>query len=123
LDGNTDPNLRTFLVYVPTLGAKAEHIPDAVELVTDGNATHYWEESGIVGRLFEKTLSIEGTYAWDVWLVYKPGARWDDEYPPEPDFAMHQLPLPRDKETMRRLDSKEFARVVDGYLDELSERR
>ncbi len=91
---------------------------DAAALVTGGNATHYWEDSGIIARLYETTLNIEGHYAWDVWMVYKPGARWDDEYPPEPDFAMHQLSrLTLGK--MKRLDSEEFAAVVHDYLSEL----
>ena len=103
---------------MPTLGATAEHVPDAAALVTGGTAKHYWEETGIIGKLYEKTLEIDGHYAWDVWMVYKPGARWDEEYPPKPDFAMHQLSrLPMGK--MERLDSKRFAEVVAGYLREL----
>ena len=110
--------LRTLIPHVPTLGATADHVSDAAELVTGGNATHYWEETGIIGQLYEKTLETDGRYAWDVWMVYKPGARWDEEYPPKPDFAMHQLsrvPIG----TMERLDSKKFAEVVASYLDEI----
>ena len=93
-------------------------MPEAANLVTGGNSIHYWEDTGIVGKLYEKTLGIEGHYAWDVWLAYKPGARWTEKYPPKPDFAMHQLSrLPLGK--MPRLDSEEFAEVVNGYLSEL----
>lgn len=123
MDRNTNPNLRTLIPHVPTLGASAEHVPEAAALVTGGNATHYWEESGIVGRLYEKTLGIDGIYAWDMWLVYKPGVRWEDEYPPSPDFAMHQIGSRRVSQVMPRLDSKEFARVVEGYLDELGHKQ
>jgi len=28
--------------------------------------------------------------AWDVYLIYGQGSRWEDE-PPKPDFWMHQL--------------------------------
>jgi hypothetical protein len=118
LDGNDNPQLRTLIPHVPTLGAEAKHVLDAAALVTGGNATHYWEDSGIVGRLYERTLGIEGIYAWDVWLVYKPGVRWNGEYPPKPDFAMHQLGS-RVDEVMPRLDSREFAKVVNGYLAEM----
>ncbi len=103
------------------MGAKASHVPDAAALVTGGNATHYWEETGIVGKLYERTLGIDGIYAWDVWMVYKPGARWDGTYPPEPDFAMHQLGSRRVNEVMPRLDSKRFADVVTGYLEPMED--
>ena len=85
-------------------------------MITGGNTTHYWEESGIVGRLFERTLGIDGIYAWDVWLVYRPGVKWEDRYPPKPDFAMHQLGAKKVNEVMPRLDSKVFTSVVTSYL-------
>ena len=104
---------------MPTLGSTEENVPDAAALITGGNATHYWEDSGIVGRLYEKTLGIDGIYAWDVWLAYQPVVRWDCKYPPKPDFAMHQLGSSRVNEVMPRLNSEVFAEVVNGYLAEL----
>lgn len=93
-------------------------MPEAAALVTGGNATHYWEDTGIIGKLYESTLEIDGHYAWDVWMVYKPGVLWEKEYPPKPAFAMHQLSrLPLGK--MPRLDSEAFAEVVNDYLSEL----
>ncbi|MCZ6655995.1 MAG: hypothetical protein O7C67_01750 [Gammaproteobacteria bacterium] len=100
------------------MGASKDDVAEAAALVTGGNATHYWEDSGIVGRLYEKTLGLDGIYAWDVWLVYKPGVRWDAAEPPKPDFAMHQLGR-RVDEIMPRLESKRFAEVVNVYLAEL----
>lgn len=120
LDGNDHPGLRTLIPHVPTLGAAAEHVPDAAALVTGGNATHYWEDSGIVGKLYEQTLAIDGHYAWDVWMVYAPGVNWIGEYPPKPDFAMHQLGR-LNSDDMDRLDSEKFAEVVNGYLDRVGE--
>ncbi len=99
------------------MGATAAHVADAAALVTGGNTTQYWEDSGIIGKLYEKTLGIEGHYAWDVWLVYQPGLRWVGEYPPKPDYAMHQLG-PSVSKVMPRLDSEEFAAVVNSYLSE-----
>ena len=121
LDGNQNPNLRTLVAYVPALNAREEHVPEAAALVTGGNATHYWEDSGILGKLYDKVLGID-TYAWDVWMIYKPGIRWEDTYPPKPDFGMHQLWLAEDSEEWLKLDSEEFAKVVDGYLTELDTR-
>ena len=109
--------------HVPTLGATAEDVPEAAALITGGNATHYWEETGIVGKLYEKTLGIDGIYAWDIWMVYKPGVQWDETYPPKADFAMHQLGSSKVSEVMARLDSERFADVVNGYLEALAEPR
>jgi hypothetical protein len=100
------------------MGATATHVPEAAELVTGGNATHYWEDTGIVGKLYSKTLGIGDVYAWDIWMVYKPGVRWDNTYPPKPDFAMHQLGSSRVNKVMPRLDSQRFAEVVNSYLTE-----
>ena len=105
---------------MPTLRARAKHVADAAALITGGNATHYWEETGIVGKRYEKTLSIR-KYAWDVWFVYKPGVRWEDEYPPKPDFAMQQLRSRRVNKLIPRLDSEKFAEVVNGYLNDMEE--
>ncbi len=117
LDRNDNLGLRTLISHVPTLGAREKHVPEAAALVTGGNARHYWEDTGIVGKLYERTLGIEGHYAWDVWMVYKPGVLWIGKYPPKPDFAMHQLSrLPLGK--MPRLDSDEFAEVVEEYLSD-----
>ena len=104
---------------MPTLGATAEDVAEAAALITGGNATHYWEDSGIVGKLYEKTLGIDGVYAWEVWLVYQPGALWNDTYPPKPDFAMHQLRSSKAEDIMPYLDSKRFASVVTNYLEEM----
>jgi len=56
-------------------------------------------------------------YAWDLWFVYEPGARWEDgELPPYPDYWEHQLPsLPSDK----KLDAKRFASEVNSRLAKL----
>ena len=121
LDGNENPHLRTLVAYVPVMNAQEEHVPDAAALVTGGNPTHYWDESGIIGKLYDKVLAID-TYAWDVWMVYKPGVRWEDTYPPKPDFGMHQLWLAEHSEEWPKLDTKEFAKIVDGYLAELPSR-
>lgn len=120
LDGNDDQRLRTYVAHVPTLGATEKHVPDAAALVTGGaHVTHYWEDSGIVGKLYEETLGFDGVYAWDVWMAYRPGVRWEGRLPPAPDFAMHQLSSSKIQALMPRLDSKRFAEVVNGYLAEL----
>lgn len=108
-----DPRLRTYVVYVPALGAKATDIQPTVSLLPGDYVSRYWDPRGASGRLFDQTLNTGG-FAWDVWMVYGTGRRWDDAKPPTPDFWMAQLgaPLP----AWRYLDAKTFSKQVEDYL-------
>ncbi len=85
-------------------------------LVTGGNATHYWEDSGIIGRLYDELLGFDGIYAWDIWFVYRAGVKWTDRLPPKPDFTMHQLGPLKSRFNLPYLDSKIFAAEVNKQL-------
>lgn len=82
--------LRGYVVWVPKLGAQSEHVPEATRTVTDTRATHYWDSSGYTLRAFRQPLGLDAD-AWDVYLLYRPGVRWEQPAPPAPDFWMHQL--------------------------------
>jgi|GEM_PF-1141506 len=115
LGGTTDPRLRTFVVSVPALGATEQEARNSTSLIDNPHVLHYWESSGIIGRLFQERMGIK-SYAWDMWFIYGPKARWDGRLPPEPDFWMHQLPsLPPAK----YLDAKEFAARARSMLSGL----
>lgn len=108
-----DGRLETFVVYVPTLGAKEKHVPDVLPLLAGPRIHHYWEESGIIGRLYQKAMDTK-LYMWDVWMAYRPDAVWEGELPPYPDFWMHQLgPLPREL----MLDASVFAVETRKMMD------
>ena len=104
-----DPRIHTMVLYVPALGANEEHARAAVSLLPGPRVSHYWDGSGNSGLEFQKTLGIP-MYAWDVWMIYEPGARWEEaSIPPHPAFWHHQLPsLPKDQ----KLDAEEFAAAV-----------
>ncbi|HZD54171.1 MAG TPA: hypothetical protein VE175_14060 [Woeseiaceae bacterium] len=108
-----DPRVHTFVVYVPTLGANEKHAAAAVSLMQGPRVSHYWDKEGESGLLFQQTLGID-RYAWDVWMMFDPGARWEpDAAPPAPAFWQHQLPgLPKDQ----RLNAKTFAATVTAHL-------
>ncbi|MGA9853744.1 MAG: hypothetical protein WBR29_00505 [Gammaproteobacteria bacterium] len=108
-----DPHLQTFIVYVPALGAKATDIRPTVYLLPGKYVSRYWDPSGTSGRLFDETLHTGG-FAWDVWMIYGAGQRWDGTKPPVPDFWMDQLgpPLPQ----WRYLDAGTFNKQVERYL-------
>ncbi len=108
-----DPRIHTLAIHVPALGAKEEHVVGSLPLLSGPRVTHYWDPNGITGLEYKKTLDIP-MYAWDLWFVYQPGARWEDgELPPYPDYWEHQLPsLPLDK----KLDAQRFAAEVNMRL-------
>lgn len=111
-----DPRVHTMVLYVPALGANEEHARAAVSLLPGPRVSHYWDGSGNSGLEFQKTLDIP-MYAWDIWMIYEPGARWEEaSVPPHPAFWQHQLPsLPKDQ----KLDAEEFAAAVIERLSAL----
>ncbi len=108
-----DGRLETFVVYVPALGAKEKDVSPALPLLAGPRIHHYWEDSGIIGRLYQEAMDTE-LYMWDVWMAYRPDVVWEGELPPYPDFWMHQLgPLPREL----RLDAGVFAVETRKMMD------
>lgn len=87
-------NLHGMVLWVPMLP------PDDVDaaaswthLWADDRVKHWWDGTRELSRLFQNALGLHGP-AWDVYLLYRPGIRWEGEVPPAPAFWMHQLPDP-----------------------------
>jgi hypothetical protein len=112
-----DPRMVTFVVHVPTMGAHEANVAPASRLITNRYTTHYWEETGITGKLMEQVMGVH-KYVWDFWAIYAPNVRWSDEHlMPAPSFWQHQLDgLPPEK----KLDANVFATKVDEYLAQVS---
>ncbi len=74
---------------------------------------HYWTPSHSPASALEHPLGLEeGERAWDTYLLYPPGTRWEDEVP-EPSYYMHVAKsLPDD----RRLNGKKLAAEVGKLL-------
>ena len=108
-----DPRIVTFVVHVPALGAHEANVAPASRLITNRYTTHYWEETGITGKLMEQVMGVD-KYVWDFWAIYAPDVRWSDQrLMPAPSFWQHQLGgLPPEK----RLNANVFASKVDEYL-------
>jgi mercuric ion transport protein len=49
-----------------------------------------WDGDRKIGHLFAKPLKLSTT-AWDVYLVYAAGVKWEGNQPPQPSYWMHQL--------------------------------
>jgi hypothetical protein len=112
-----DPRMLTFVIHVPTLGAREANVTPASGLITNRYTTQYWEDTGITGKLMQQVMGVD-KYVWDFWTIYGPKAVWSDErLPPVPDFWQHQLNgLPADK----KLDANVFAAKLDEFLAQVS---
>jgi outer membrane murein-binding lipoprotein Lpp len=132
LSTTADPRLQVFVVYEPVLGvaryvpwlriAGGKDIPRAARLIHNPNVHSYWSPSGAFGRLLSRGVGLENhgrqVYAWDVWLLYGPEAKWDPSGPPRPQLLMHQLSALRGS-TFPHLDSRVFAQRVRALLTSL----
>lgn len=83
-------HLSGLIVWVPMV--KGDRAIDAAALVSPDKrfAMQAWDARRAVGEELQKTLKLNCP-AWDVYLVYKPGVRWEDGDAPAPTFWMHQL--------------------------------
>jgi copper chaperone CopZ len=89
---NPGANLKGLVVWLPMVEgdspraatARAATLADS-RLIAQG-----WDGGRDAGIAFERTLGLTRP-AWDVYLVYAPGVRWEGEIPPTPTFWMHQL--------------------------------
>lgn len=77
-------------MWVPKQGGEEVHVEEATRVVTDARARHYWDEGGALMAAYARVLGLNQD-AWDIYLLYPPGVRWEGEAPPAPAFWMHQL--------------------------------
>ena len=125
-DSQNDDRLVTFVVHVPTMGAKEHHAVDSIPLLSGPRVHHYWEESGIIGQHFTDVMDVD-MYVWDFWAIYGPDAVWQGTLPPIPDYYEHQLGVisgkfrgfPKD----RVLDAERFAAETSKHLENVDSSR
>lgn len=85
------PKLQAILVWEPVReGDSPVAATQQAVTVRDARISQGWNENRDVGKLFGETLDLHDI-AWDVYLVYKPGIKWEAQQPPRPTFWMHQL--------------------------------
>jgi hypothetical protein len=130
----SDPRLQTFVVHEPVLGvaryapwlrvAGGKDVQKAGQLLENSNVHHYWNVSGDFGRLLSRAVGLKNddgqeVYAWDVWLLYGPDAKWEGTDPPRPLLLMHQLGALHGSTEFPHLDSHVLAQRVRTLLAQL----
>ncbi len=78
----------------------------------DSRVSHYWDGKRVFGQLVSQTLNLATPIAWDVYMLYSPGASWEPEQMPAPDIWMHQL----DERVDRYLDPKVLSGEIQKAL-------
>lgn len=87
----SSPKLQAIFVWEPMRdGDNPASATQQAETVEDLRISQGWDGSRNLGKLFGQTLGLH-EIAWDVYLVYKPGIKWEEPQPPHPTFWMHQL--------------------------------
>ena len=100
----TGADLQPYIVWVPKNRGMERDVPNATRTFTDPRVLHYWDGDSILVEGYQRVLNLPED-AWDIYLVYPPGVRWDGELPPAPAYWMHQL------------GSREKPRVSGPFLD------
>jgi hypothetical protein len=87
----SSPQLHAILVWEPMRnGDSPAAATEQAGKVADSRIWQGWNGTKNVGEFFGKTLDLHDI-AWDVYLLYKPGIKWEGQEPPAPTFWMHQL--------------------------------
>lgn len=90
--GIESDDLSVYIVWEPMLKTDDERSSrKATTLIPDPRVVHYWAPTQEVGVAFQEPIGLTTEPAWDVYLLYPPGAPWHGEPPPGPAFFMHQL--------------------------------
>ncbi len=121
LDTIPEPSIRAYVAWVPILPDDNESaVLESCARITDGRAAHFWDEKRALPELFNPVLRLpEGWPAWDVYMAYPPGVRWEQE-PPAPAYWHHQL---GDLPNAPRLDGESFVAHLRSMLAEQSRRK
>jgi hypothetical protein len=120
-----DARLQTFVVHVPVLHpvAQPKDIPPAAQLLHNAQVRNYWNPSGAFGNLLSNAVGLKSgdrqVYAWDVWLIYGPEAKWEGTDPPRPRLLMQQLGALHGSTEFPHLDPQVFAQQVRALLAQL----
>ena len=116
-DKQKSESLAGFVVWLPMKpkdSAKTAWL-ESEKLKDERISVRGWDGDRKIGRLFARPLKLSST-AWDVYLVYAAGVKWEGPEPPQPSYWMHQLRGQR-ADTMLCLNPTALSRKVQKYLE------
>ena len=121
-----DPGLKVYVIWEPILPRdRAEALNDSTAaMAQEPRARQYWDPGAVSGKAYRQALDLPlKSAAWDVYMLFPPGVRWD-EAPPAPAFWMHQISfMPFSAAAKRfgplRLDGRRFREEVQGLMSKV----
>ncbi|HUP58736.1 MAG TPA: hypothetical protein VM598_14855 [Bdellovibrionota bacterium] len=110
-------SLRGFMVWLPMVeGDSAEAASTQASRLADSRVVvQGWDGGKEIGELFRSTLKLTRT-AWDVYLIYPPGVKWEGKEPPAPSYWMHQLERDSGADPKLCLNAPAFARKLGAEI-------
>ena len=112
-------SLRGFVVFLPMLKGDDEDTTIAQSnTLHDKRVVQVWDSERQMGDLVAESLMLTKT-AWDIYLVYPPEARWEEEVPPPPTFWMHQLSPDHGIGNAPALEPERFSQEVQMHLGKI----
>lgn len=112
-------DLRVFVIWTSRYpGDNRTKAFVATRIVPDPRATHFWDATGVLPKLYGKVLDLpEGKqFAWDTYMVFAADAAWDTAAP-EPAEWMHQLGRDLGRNHPRWLNPQRFRESVGSLLN------
>ena len=86
----TGEDVRVYVVWVPMNRGLERDIANATKEIPDSRARHYWDGDKQLVNGYQTLLKMSEP-AWDTFVLYGPGTKWEAEAPPAPAYWMHQL--------------------------------
>jgi len=86
----SDRDVLTVIVWIDMLPSDNQKTAEAASVIFDkGHVVQFHDPNQRVGKALARGIVSNGP-AWDTYLTYSPGSRWEDR-PPEPFDWSHQL--------------------------------
>jgi hypothetical protein len=119
-----DGRLRLFVVWEPILPKDGvDALDDASDMVKDEwRALQFWDPNAESGKRIKRLFDLKIVNpAWDTYLLYPPGVKWEQPDTPTPVYWMHQLTfMPGGSDERRygglRLDTKRLREEIETRL-------
>lgn len=116
-DKQKSEKLAGFVVWLPMKPKDNDKMAwlESEKLKDERISVRGWDRNREIGKLFTRPLKLSST-AWDVYLVYAAGVKWEGDQPPQPSYWMHQLQGQR-ADTMLCLNPTALSSKVQKYLE------
>jgi hypothetical protein len=87
---DTLKDVAVYVVWSPQLGASEKYVKEAMRLVPDPRAKHYWDGRMLARSAYQRVVKSKAA-AWDTWLLFDKSVMWRGDTVPQPAWWEHQM--------------------------------